>query len=102
MSYLFIMEQKEKPRRCWRSDGLRISQSAYETATDDHRRLIETPSQGGTTMPYENVRVADVEMESPLCWESEGFLLPETTIDLHTGSFETPSRSVLVYGRLED
>jgi hypothetical protein len=53
-------------------------------------------------MPYENVRVADVEMESPLCWESEGFLLPETTIDLHTGSFETPSRSVLVYGRLED
>ena len=53
-------------------------------------------------MPYENVRVADVEMESPLIWESEGFLLPETTIDLHTGSFETPSRSVLVYGRLED
>ena len=53
-------------------------------------------------MPYENVRGADVAMESPLCWESEGFLLPETTIDLHTGSFETPSRSVLVYGRLED
>ena len=53
-------------------------------------------------MPYEYVRVADVEMESPLCWESEGFLLPETTIDLHTGSFETPSPSVLVYGRLED
>lgn len=53
-------------------------------------------------MPYENERVADVEVESLLCWESEGFLLPETTIDLHTGSFETPSRSVLVYGRLED
>lgn len=42
-------------------------------------------------MPYENERVANVEGESPspLCWESEGFLLPETTIDLHTGSFET-------------
>ena len=55
-------------------------------------------------MPYENEteRVADVEGISPLCWECEGFLLPETTIDLHTGSFETPSRSVLVYGRLED
>jgi len=42
-------------------------------------------------MPYEteNERVADVEAESLLCWESEGFLLPETTIDLHTGSIET-------------
>ena len=42
-------------------------------------------------MPYENEneRVAVVEGESPLCWESEGFLRPETTIDLHTGSFET-------------
>jgi hypothetical protein len=56
-------------------------------------------------MPYENKNegVADVEGESlsPLCWEFEGFLLPETTIDLHTGSFETLS-SVLVYGHLED
>lgn len=54
-------------------------------------------------MPYENKNegVADGEVESPLCWESEGFLLPETTIDLHTGSFETLS-SVLVYGRLEE
>jgi hypothetical protein len=55
-------------------------------------------------MPYENKNegVTDVEVESPLCWESEGFLLPETTIDAHTGSFEAPSRSVLVYSRLED
>ena len=54
-------------------------------------------------MPYENhnERLADINGESPLCWESEGFLLPETTIDLHTGSFETLS-SVLVYGRLEE
>ena len=49
-------------------------------------------------MPYENKieRVADVEWESPLCWESEGFLLPETTIDLHTGSFETLPLSLVV------
>jgi hypothetical protein len=42
-------------------------------------------------MPYENEneRVADVDGESLLCWESEGFLRPETTIDLHAGSFET-------------
>ena len=41
-------------------------------------------------MPYENEneRVADVDGESLLCWESEGFLL-QTTIDLHTGSLET-------------
>ena len=40
-------------------------------------------------MPYENERVADVEEESPLCWESEGVLRPETTIDLHSSfSFE--------------
>jgi hypothetical protein len=53
-------------------------------------------------MPYENEneRVADVEGESPLCWESEGILLPETTIDLHTGSFETLSWS-LVASRIE-
>jgi len=53
-------------------------------------------------MPYENEneRVADVEGESPLCWESEGSLLPETTIDLHTGSFETLSWS-LVASRIE-
>ena len=38
-------------------------------------------------MPYENEneRVADVDGESPLCWESEGILRPETTIDLHAG-----------------
>jgi hypothetical protein len=49
-------------------------------------------------MPNENEteRVADVEWESPLCWESEGFLLPETTIDLHTGSFETLPLSLVV------
>ena len=42
-------------------------------------------------MPYENEneRVVDVDGESLLCWESEGFLRPETTIDLHAGSFET-------------
>ena len=53
-------------------------------------------------MPYENEneRVADVEGGSPLCWESEGILLPETTIDLHTGSFETLSWS-LVASRIE-
>jgi hypothetical protein len=39
-------------------------------------------------MPYENERVADVDDESLLCWESEGILRPETTIDLHTGGFE--------------
>jgi hypothetical protein len=49
-------------------------------------------------MPYENdnERVADINVESPLCWESEGFLLPETTIDLHTGSFETLPLSLVV------
>ena len=53
-------------------------------------------------MPYENEieRVADVEGESPLCWESEGILLPETTIDLHTGSLEMLSWS-LVASRFE-
>ena len=42
-------------------------------------------------MPYESEdeRVADVEGESPLCWESEANLRPETTIDLHSSfSFE--------------
>jgi hypothetical protein len=41
-------------------------------------------------MPYENEneRVADVDGESLLCWESEGILSPETTFDLHTGCFE--------------
>jgi hypothetical protein len=50
-------------------------------------------------MPYENENecVADVD---GLCWESEGILLPETTIDLHTGSFETLSLS-LVDWRIE-
>jgi len=49
-------------------------------------------------MLYENEteRVADVMVESPLCWESEGFLLPETTIDLHTGSFESLPLSLVV------
>jgi len=49
-------------------------------------------------MPYENenVCVADVDGESLLCWESEGFLLPETTIDLHAGSFETLPLSLVV------
>lgn len=47
-------------------------------------------------MPYENERVADVYGESLLCWESEGILLPETTIDLHAGSFETLSLSPVV------
>ena len=49
-------------------------------------------------MPYENKNegMADIEVESPLCWESEGFLLPETTIDLHTGSFETLPLSLVV------
>ena len=42
-------------------------------------------------MLYENKKegIADIEVESPMCWESEGFLLPETTFDLHTGSFES-------------
>jgi hypothetical protein len=41
-------------------------------------------------MRYENENecVADVEGESPLCWESEGILRPGTTIDLHAGCFE--------------
>jgi len=66
-----------------------------EAATDDHRRLIETPQRRAfpkpglrrTTMPYENEdeRVADVDGESLLCWVCEGNLRPETTIDLHTG-----------------
>ena len=49
-------------------------------------------------MPYENENglVTTIEGESPLCWESEGFLLPETTIDLHTGSFETLPLSLVV------
>ena len=49
-------------------------------------------------MPYENENslLTTVEGESPLCWESEGFLLPETTIDLHTGSFETLPLSLVV------
>jgi hypothetical protein len=47
-------------------------------------------------MLYENERVADVEGEGLLCWESEGILLPETTIDLHTGSFETLSLPLVV------
>ncbi len=53
-------------------------------------------------MPYENEneRVADVDGESLLCWESESFLRPETTIDLHAGSFETLPLSPLV-GRFE-
>ena len=53
-------------------------------------------------MPYENEneRMADIDGENPLCWESEGSLLPETTIDLHTGSFETLSWS-LVASRIE-
>ena len=48
-------------------------------------------------MPYENEneRVADVEGESPLCWESEGILRPETTFDLHTGCFEAMPLSEL-------
>ena len=48
-------------------------------------------------MPYENEIecVADVDGESLLCWESEGFLLPETTIDLHTGCFEAMPLSEL-------
>jgi hypothetical protein len=73
-----------------------------EAATDDHRRLIEIPGLRRTAMPYENEneRVADVDGESLLCWESEGILLPETTIDLHTGSFETLSLS-LVDWRIE-
>jgi len=49
-------------------------------------------------MPYENERVADVEGESPLCWESEGFRRAETTIDLHAGSFETLPLSLFVCG----
>ena len=38
-------------------------------------------------MPYENEneRVADVEGESPLCWESESILRREKIFDLHTG-----------------
>ena len=53
-------------------------------------------------MPYENEneRVAHVDAESLLCWDSEGILLPETTIDLHTGSFETLPLS-LVACRIE-
>jgi hypothetical protein len=54
--------------------------------------------QGGRRMPYENEneRVADVEGESPLCWESEGIFRPETTIDLHSSfSFEAPPLSEL-------
>jgi hypothetical protein len=49
-------------------------------------------------MPYENEteRVVDVEVMCPLCWECEGFLLPETTIDLHTGSFETLPLSLAI------
>jgi hypothetical protein len=50
-------------------------------------------------MPYENKneRMANLEGESPspLCWESEGFL-PETTIDLHIGSFKTLPLSLVV------
>ena len=48
------------------------------------------------THENETERVADVEGISPLCWECEGFLLPETTIDLHTGSFETLPLSLAV------
>ena len=51
-------------------------------------------------MPYENERVAEVEGASLLCWESEGFLRAQTTIDLHAGSFETLSWS-LVSSRIE-
>ena len=47
-------------------------------------------------MPYENERVAEVDGESLLCWESEGFLRPETTIYLHAGSFETLSYPMVV------
>ena len=47
-------------------------------------------------MPYENERVVDVDGQSLLCWESEGILLPETTIDLYTGSFETLSYPLVV------
>ena len=49
-------------------------------------------------MPYENEneRVADVDVQSSLCWESEAILLPETTIDLYTGSFETLSYPLVV------
>ena len=49
-------------------------------------------------MPYENENagMADINWGSPLCWESEGFLLPETTIDQHTGSFETLPLSLVV------
>ena len=49
-------------------------------------------------MPYENEndRQADIEVESLLCWVSEGTLRPETTIDMHTGlSFEALSWSQL-------
>ena len=52
-------------------------------------------------MPYEseNERVADVEGESPLCWESEGILRPGTTIDLHAGCFEAmPLPEAVVVG----
>jgi hypothetical protein len=49
-------------------------------------------------MPYEDERVADVEGESPLCWESEGILRPETTIDLHTG-FASETLRCLTCGR---
>jgi len=78
---------------------LRAAFGRCRAATDDHRRLIETPSdalpnpgQRRRTMPYENEneRVADVDGESLLCWESEGIFRPETTIDLHSSfSFET-------------
>lgn len=50
-------------------------------------------------MPYENENecvAIIVDRESLLCWESEGFLLPETTIDLHAGSFETLPLSLVV------
>ena len=49
-------------------------------------------------MPYENEieRMVDVDAQSLLCWESEGFLRPETTIDLHAGSFETLPFSLVV------
>ena len=49
-------------------------------------------------MPYENV--ADIDGESLRCWVCDGILRPEMTIDLHTGSFETLSWS-LVASRIE-
>src|SRR5687767_363403 len=56
------------------------------------------PDEGGRPCHTKTIMSAwpTFNVESPLCWESEGFLLPETTIDLHTGSFETLPLSLVV------